>query len=87
MELAERNYNIHGKQILAVVEAFKHWRPYCHGVRLTIMVFTIYQNMRYFMTSKVLNQHQIYWEEKLFEYDFRIVYRSGSKNGKPDALS
>jgi hypothetical protein len=39
------------------------------------------------MTSKVLNQHQVHWAEKLSEFDFWIVYHTGSKNGKPDALS
>jgi hypothetical protein len=31
MEPAGRNYDIHDKEQLVVVEAFKHWRPYCHG--------------------------------------------------------
>jgi hypothetical protein len=31
MEPVEKNYDIHDKDLLAVVEAFKHWRPYCHG--------------------------------------------------------
>jgi hypothetical protein len=51
------------------------------------LVFTDHQNLRYFTTSKVLNQWQVHWVEKLSEFDFQIVYRAGSKNGKPDALS
>jgi hypothetical protein len=31
MEPAEKNYDIHYKELLAVVEAFKHWCPYCYG--------------------------------------------------------
>jgi hypothetical protein len=72
---------------LTVVEAFKHWRPYCHWARFPILVFTDRQNLRYFTTSKVLNQRQVHWAEKLSEFDFWIVYHAGSKNGKPDALS
>ena len=26
--LAEQNYNIHNKELLAIVDAFKHWRHY-----------------------------------------------------------
>jgi hypothetical protein len=57
MELAEKNNDIHDKELLAVVEVFKHWQPYCHGARFPILVFTDHQNLRYFTTSKVLNQH------------------------------
>jgi hypothetical protein len=39
------------------------------------------------MSFKVLNQRQVHWAEKLSEFDFRIVYRAGSKNGEPYALS
>jgi hypothetical protein len=60
MELAEKNYDIHDIELLAVVEAFKHWRPYCHGAKYPIMVFTNHQNLRYFTTSKVLNQRQVH---------------------------
>jgi hypothetical protein len=72
METAEKNYDIHDKEQLAVVEAFKHWRLYCYGARLPNLVFTDHQNLRYFMTSKVLNQHQVHWAEKLSEFFFRL---------------
>jgi hypothetical protein len=87
MELAEKNYDIHDKELLKVVDAFKHWRPYCHGNRFPILVFTDYQNLRYFTTSKVLDQCQVHWGEKLLEFDFRIVYRAGSEIAKPNTLS
>jgi hypothetical protein len=70
MELAERNHDIHDKELLVVVEAFKHWQPYCHGARFPILVFTDHQNLRYFTTSKVLNQRQVHWAKKLSEFDF-----------------
>jgi hypothetical protein len=87
MELVQWNYDIHHKERLALVEAFEHWRPYCHGARFPILVFTDHQNLRYFTTSKVLNQREVHWAEKPLEFDFRIIYLAGSKNGKPDALS
>jgi hypothetical protein len=87
MELAEKNYDINNEELLVVVEAFKHWRPYCHGAQFPILVFTNHQNLRYFTTLKVLNQRQVYWAEKLSEFDFQIVYWAGSRNGKLDALS
>jgi hypothetical protein len=73
MELTERNYDIHDKELLAVVEVFKHCRPYCHGARSPILVCTDHQNLRYFTTSKILNKRQVHWAEKLSDFDFRIV--------------
>jgi hypothetical protein len=46
MELAEKNYDIEDKELLVVVEAFKHWWPYCHGARFLILVFTDHQNLQ-----------------------------------------
>jgi hypothetical protein len=45
MELAEKNNDIHDKELLTVVEAFKHWCPYCHDARFPILVFTNHQNL------------------------------------------
>jgi hypothetical protein len=51
------------------------------------MVFSDHQNLEYFTITKVLNRRQARWAQELAAYDFKIVYRPGSQNGKPDALS
>jgi len=84
---AEMNYKIHDKELLAVVDAFKHWRRYCEGVTHQIQVFSDHQNLEYFTTTKVLNRRQARWAQELAGIDFRIYYRPGTQNGKPDALS
>jgi len=84
---AEINYEIHDKELLAVVDAFKHWRRYCEGATHQIQVYSDHQNMEYFTTTKVLNRRQARWAQELAGIDFRIYYRPGTKNGKPDALS
>src|SRR5690606_30865265 len=40
-----------------------------------------------FMTTKRLNQRQIWWAEELAQYNFEIVYTEGKKNLKADALT
>ena len=87
MEKAERNYEIHDKELLAIVTAFKVWHHHCHGSQFPIQVITDHNNLRYFMTTTKLNQRQVHWAEKLAQYDFRINYRPGKSGGKPDALS
>jgi len=84
---AEINYEIHHKELLAIVYAFKHWRQYCKGAVHQVQVFSDYQNLEYFTTTKVLNRRQARWVQELAGIDFKIFYRPGSQNGKPDALS
>jgi len=84
---AEINYEIHDKELLAVVDAFKHWRRYCEGAEHQIQVLSDHQNLEYFTTTKALNRRQARWAQELAGINFRIYYRPGSKNGKPVALS
>jgi len=49
-------------------------------------VFTDHHNLEYFTTTKVLNCRQACWAKELAGIDFRIHYRPGTQNGKPDAL-
>ena len=87
MEKAERNYEIHDKELLAIVTAFKMWHHHCHGSPYPIRVLTDHNNLKYFMETTKFNQRQVRSAEKLAQYDFRIHYRPGKSGGKPDALS
>jgi len=84
---AEINYEIHDKELLAIVDAFKHWHQYCEGAEHQIQVFTDHHNLEYFTTSKALNRRQARWAEELAGINFRVYYRPGTQNGKTDALS
>src|SRR5437660_4773705 len=87
MEKAERNYEIHDKELLVIVMSFKVWHHHCHSFHFPVQVITDHNNLRYFMTTTKLNQRQVDWAEKLAQYDFQINYRPGKSGGKPDALS
>jgi len=69
------------------VDAFKYWRRYCEGATHQVQVFSDHQNLEYFTTTKVLNRRQARWAQELASIDFKIIYRPGTQNGKPDALS
>src|ERR687884_1036585 len=84
---AEINYEIHDKELLAIVDAFKVWRHYLAGAAHKIVIYTDHKNLEYFMTTKILNRRQARWAQELAAYNFKIVYRKGSSNGKTDALS
>jgi len=52
-----------------------------------VTVYKDHQNLQSFLTKKVRNQPQIRWAQELTNYNFKIVYRPGSRGGKPDAVS
>jgi hypothetical protein len=48
---AERNYHIHDKELLAIVEAFKIWRHYLIYSEDKIQIYTDHKNLTYFMVK------------------------------------
>ena len=87
MNPAERNYEIHDKELLAIVEAIKIWRHYLEGLRDPFTIFSDHQALQYFQTSKTLTRRQARWSEIINHHKYILKYRPGDKNGKPDALS
>ena len=83
---AERNHEIHDKELLAILEAFKEWPHYLVGTKDPIMEYTDHQNLQKFLTIKVRNRCQIRWAQQLANYNFKIVYGPEKQGGKPDAL-
>jgi len=59
----EINYDNDDRELLAIVDAFKHWRRYCEGAENQIQVFMDHHNLEYFTTTKVLNRRQARWAE------------------------
>ncbi len=84
---AELNYEIHDKELLAIVNFFKQWRVYLEESKHQIQVYTDHKNLLYFMIMKVLNQKQIKWLKKLLSYNFQIQYWKKSENLKINVLS
>ena len=58
---AERNYAIHDKDLLAILEAFREWKHYLLGADEPVTVYTDHQNLQYFLTTKVWNPREIRW--------------------------
>jgi len=87
MDKAEIDYYIHDNELLTIVAALKEWRRYLDGAHHQIQIYTDHKNLEYFTTTKILNRWEARWAQELAGYDFKIFYRPGSANGKPDALS
>src|SRR5437588_11126711 len=69
------------------MEAFKEWRHYLLGTEKPVTVYTDHQNLHHFLTTNKWSGRQIRCAQTLTEFNFKIVYRPGTRGGKPDALS
>ncbi len=86
MILAECNYKIYDKELLIIIRCLKHWRSELKCTDILIKIFIDHLNLKYFMIIKELTWQQARWAEKLFEYNFKIIYQSRKQNLKVDAL-
>jgi len=84
---SEKRYEVHDKELLAIVKALQDWRPYLADTEKFIQIYTDHKNLRNFVTTKQLNQWQICWAEQLADYEFQIHYKKDNENDKADALS
>ncbi|KIN98770.1 hypothetical protein M404DRAFT_31093 [Pisolithus tinctorius Marx 270] len=87
MTTPELNYDTHDKELLAIFEAFHHWRHYLEGSALPVDMVTDHKNLEYFSTSKVLTRRQAHWSEYLSQFNLSICFRPGRLGAKPDALT
>ena len=87
MAPAECNYEIHDKEMLAIIRSLKQWRPELEGTHFWIQIYTDHKALEYFMTTKQLTERQAQWAEALSEYYFIIMYWSDKQNTKADVLT
>jgi len=87
MAPAELNYQVHDKEMLAIVKSFGQWRPELMGSPYKIRVYTDHKALEYFMSTKQLNSRQARWAELLSQFHFNIMYRTGKTNERADALT
>ena len=83
----ERNYEIHNKEMLAIIRGLEAWRHLLEGVQTKFEIWTDHKNLEYFMKVQKLNRRQARWMLYLSRFDFTLKHIAGSKMGKADKLS
>jgi len=83
----EQNYEIHDKEMLAIIQALQEWRHFVEGAEHQCEIWTDHKNLEYFMMAKQLNRRQARWSLYLSCFDFTLHHKPGKMMGKPDALS
>ena len=53
---AERNYEIHDKEMLAIIRYLEAWRHFLEGAKGQFEIWTDHKNLEYFMKAQKLNQ-------------------------------
>jgi hypothetical protein len=83
----ESHYDVHDKELMAVVECLRTWRVYLEGAKYPIQIYSDHKNLTYWTTTKELNRRQVRWAETMASYDFKITHVRGKENITADALS
>ena len=83
---AECNYEIHDKELLAVIRGLEEWDAELRSVE-KFTVITDHKNLEYFMKPRRLNERQVRWSATLSQYNMQLLYRPGKENVRADALS
>jgi len=52
----ERNYEIHDKEMLAVIRCLEAWRHFLEGARTKFKIWIDHKNLEYFMSNQKLNR-------------------------------
>lgn len=77
---AEINYEVHDKELLAVMDTFQDMRAWLLGSPFPISVISDHKNLEYFMSSRVLNRRQARWVMFCSDFDFSLTWAPGKSN-------
>jgi len=83
----EWNYEIHDKEMLAIIRMLEEWRYFLEEATHLVEIWTDHKNLEYFMTAKKLNHCQARWSLHLARFDFLLHHHPGRTMGKPNVLS
>ena len=83
----ERNYDIYERELLAIMKALAHWRPYLGWTKIPFVIRTDHANLQYWKSPRNLNRRTARWHADLQEYNFQLEYIPGKTNTVADTLS
>src|SRR5205814_10583310 len=81
----EKNYPIHDKELLAIVDCLKKFAPQLTEIKFDIL--TDHAPLTHWQTQKDLSARQIRWNEVLSHFDTDIHHIPNITNSVANALS
>lgn len=82
----EQNYEIHNKEMLAIIQSLEEWHHFLEGAQHKFKVWMDHKNLEYFRMAKKLNCHQAWWSLYLTNFDFLLHHKPGRSMKKPNML-
>jgi hypothetical protein len=73
LSAAERNYDIYDLELLAIVNAMDHWRPYLAGSPHKIIIYLDHQNLLYWKEPHKISRRVAREVLMLSEYNLKFV--------------
>ena len=82
---SERNYCVTRRELLAVIKAMVHFRPYLYGRKFSLR--TDHASLQWLYKRKDPSSQVARWLELLAEFHFTLTHRPGAKHGNADGMS
>jgi len=73
LQLAEQNYKIYNKELLAIIHALKHFYHYLQGSAHQTKIFLDHTNLKYFTMKQTLTHCQAQWSLFLGTFNYIII--------------
>ncbi len=83
----EHNYQIHDKEMLAIMRTLDEWHHFLEGTTEKFKILTDHQNLTYFQDAQKPNCQQAHWSLFLSCFNFSLHHQPEQLMGRPDALS
>jgi hypothetical protein len=80
-----RSLAAYERELIGLVHAVRHWRPYLWGRRFTVR--TDRYSLKFLLDQRLATIPQHHWVGKLLGFDFGVEYKPGAQNKVADALS
>ena len=83
----ERGYNIYERELLVIIKAITHWRPYLIWTEEPFTICTDHANLLYWKSLRKLNRCTARWHVELQDYHFILKHIPGKTHMAADTLS
>ncbi|KAF8673633.1 hypothetical protein RHS04_07597 [Rhizoctonia solani] len=68
------NYNMHDKELLAIIKALEEWHIFLEATDKPVQVFMDHRNLEYWMQAQTFNCRHVQWWIFLSNFNFEIHY-------------
>ena len=78
--LVEQNYNIHNRELLAIIHGLHAWRHILLSTPHIITIYTDHKNLTFYRSTHRIAQQVVRYLGELADYHFALVHKPGTLN-------